>query len=198
PHTSSRFPSTTLFRSPRTRGRIPRSRAAHRPTGPPARGDRRDRGDPMTRPPAGGYRPGELTVHDDPEALSAVVGALRATGRQIVLVPTMGALHAGHLELVRQARRVPGATVVVSIFVTPLQFGAGEDLDSYPRTLDADVELLRAEGVELVFAPTAATMYPAGERTNVVTGPLGAALEGASRPIHIEQLHPMAYMLLNP
>src|SRR5699024_12799865 len=185
---------------PRARNRRPRRRTAHRPAGPPARGDRRDRGDPMPRTPvgAGGYRPGVLTVHDDPAALSAVVGALRATGRQIVLVPTMGALHAGHLELVRQARRVPGATVVVSIFVNPLQFGAGEDLDSYPCTLDADVELLRAEGVELVFAPTAATMYPAGARTTVVTGPLGAALEGASRPIHIEQLHPMAYMLLNP
>src|SRR5699024_1288295 len=171
---------------PRARNRRPRRRTAHRPAGPPARGDRRDRGDPMPRTPvgAGGYRPGVLTVHDDPAALSAVVGALRATGRQIVLVPTMGALHAGHLELVRQARRVPGATVVVSIFVNPLQFGAGEDLDSYPRTLDADIELLRAEGVELVFAPTSATMHPAGPRTTVHPGPLGAELEGAARPTH--------------
>ena len=73
----------------------------------------------------------------------------------------MGALH-GHLTLVRAARRVPGAVVVVSIFVNPLQFGAGEDLEAYPRTLDDDLELLRGEGVEIVFAPTAADMYPGG------------------------------------
>ena len=73
----------------------------------------------------------------------------------------MGALHDGHLALVRTAKRVPGAVVVVSIFVNPLQFGAGEDLDAYPRTLDDDLAVLRAEGVEIVFAPTAADMYPA-------------------------------------
>ena len=65
-----------------------------------------------------------------------------------MLVPTMGALHAGHLQLVRVAKRIPGALVVVSIFVNPLQFAEGEDLDAYPRTLDADVELLRGEGAD--------------------------------------------------
>ena len=110
--------------------------------------------------------------------------ALRHTGRRVMLVPTMGALHDGHLALVRAAKRVPGAVVVVSIFVNPLQFGAGEDLDAYPRTLDDDLELLRAEGVEIVFTPTAAEMYPDGPRTSVQPGPLGAELEGAARPTH--------------
>lgn len=133
---------------------------------------------------AGGYVRGQLTVHHDPAALAAVSRALRGVGKQIVLVPTMGALHAGHLALVRQAKRVPGSVVVVSIFVNPLQFGAGEDLDAYPRTLDRDLELLRGEGVELVFAPNAAAMYPHGPRTMIHPGPLGAELEGASRPTH--------------
>lgn len=131
-----------------------------------------------------GYAPGELTVHHQPAEITTVSRALRAVGRQVVLVPTMGALHAGHIELVRQAKRVPGSVVIVSIFVNPLQFGEGEDLDAYPRTLDNDVEMLRAEGVELVFAPNAAAMYPEGPRTVIHPGPLGAELEGASRPTH--------------
>ncbi|MEU2006600.1 pantoate--beta-alanine ligase [Rhodococcus sp. NPDC019627] len=131
----------------------------------------------------GGYKRGELTVHHDPKVLTRVSKALRGVGRQIALVPTMGALHAGHLELVRQAK-LTGAVVIVSIFVNPLQFGAGEDLDSYPRTLDADLELLREAGVELAFVPTAAVMYPAGQRTMIHPGPLGAELEGAARPTH--------------
>ncbi|WP_305093733.1 pantoate--beta-alanine ligase [Prescottella sp. R16] len=131
----------------------------------------------------GGYKRGELTVHHDPAILTRVSKALRGVGRQVALVPTMGALHAGHLELVRQAK-LSGAVVIVSIFVNPLQFGANEDLDAYPRTLDADLDLLREAGVELVFAPNASAMYPAGPRTTVQPGPLGAELEGASRPTH--------------
>ncbi|MFC4603781.1 pantoate--beta-alanine ligase [Rhodococcus kronopolitis] len=130
-----------------------------------------------------GYARGELTVHHDPAVLTKVSKALRHVGRQVALVPTMGALHAGHLELVRQAQ-MRGAVVIVSIFVNPLQFAAGEDLDAYPRTLDSDLELLRGEGVELVFAPSVAQMYPAGQRTMIHPGPLGAELEGASRPTH--------------
>ena len=99
-----------------------------------------------------------------------------------MLVPTMGALHDGHLTLVRAAKRVPGSVVVVSIFVNPLQFGAGEDLDAYPRTLDSDLAMLRAEGVEMAFTPSAAAMYPDGPRTSVQPGPLAAELEGAARP----------------
>ncbi|MEV0250179.1 pantoate--beta-alanine ligase [Nocardia sp. NPDC050712] len=129
------------------------------------------------------YRPGELKLHHDPAVVSAISKALRGVGRTVGLVPTMGALHEGHLAIVREAKR-RNRVVIVSIFVNPLQFGAGEDLDKYPRTLDADVELLRAEGVDVVFAPSALDMYPDGPRTTVQPGPVGAELEGASRPTH--------------
>jgi pantoate--beta-alanine ligase len=134
------------------------------------------------RPPA--FKAGELNLYPNPRDVTDVSRALRHTGRRVMLVPTMGALHDGHLALVRAAKRVPGAVVAVSIFVNPLQFGAGEDLDAYPRTLDDDVALLRAEDVEIVFAPTAAAMYPGGMRTTVQPGPLAADLEGAARPTH--------------
>lgn len=113
-----------------------------------------------------------------PEALKDVLGTA-----PVSLVPTMGALHDGHLALVKQAK-APGNPVVVSIFVNPLQFAPGEDLDAYPRTLAEDVEKLEAEGVEAVFAPSPETMYPHGPRTTIHPGPLGQVLEGASRPTH--------------
>lgn len=131
-----------------------------------------------------GYAAGETTVHNTIAGISQVTRALRKTGRPVVLVPTMGALHAGHLELVEAAKTLPRAVVVVSIFVNPLQFGEGEDFDAYPRTLDEDVEKLRAAGVELVFAPSANEMYPNGFRTTVAPGPLADELEGATRPGH--------------
>ena len=134
------------------------------------------------RPPA--FKSGELNVYSAPRDVTDVRRALRHTGRRVMLVPTMGALHDGHLALVRAAKRVPGSVVVVSIFVNPLQFGAGEDLDAYPRTLDSDLAMLRGEGVEIVFTPTAADMYPNGLRTTVQPGPLAAELEGGSRPTH--------------
>ncbi|BBZ72263.1 pantoate--beta-alanine ligase [Mycobacterium paraseoulense] len=134
------------------------------------------------RPPA--FTAGELNLYSRPRDVTDVCRALRHTGRRVMLVPTMGALHDGHLTLVRAAKRVPGAVVAVSIFVNPLQFGAGEDLDAYPRTLDHDLALLRGEGVEIVFAPTAAAMYPDGLRTTVQPGPLAADLEGGPRPTH--------------
>ncbi len=127
---------------------------------------------------------GELNVHSAPHEVSGVSRALRRTGRRVMLVPTMGALHDGHIALIRAANRVPGAVVVVSIFVNPLQFGDGEDLDAYPRVLDTDLARLRDEGVEVAFTPTAAAMYPDGIRTAVIPGPLGAELEGAARPMH--------------
>jgi pantoate--beta-alanine ligase len=133
----------------------------------------------------GGYAPGELTVHTAPSAIAPVTRALRGAGRRLALVPTMGALHEGHRELIRHARRMPGAGVVaVSIFVNPLQFGPNEDLARYPRPLDADLQVCRDEGVELVFAPTVDDMYPAGSTTTVDPGPLGTELEGAVRPGH--------------
>lgn len=140
---------------------------------------------------------GELNVYTQPRDVSDVTRALRATGRRIMLVPTMGALHEGHLTLIRTAKRVQGAVVVVSIFVNPLQFGAGEDLAAYPRTLDDDLAALRAEGVEIAFTPTAGDMYPEGTRTTVVPGPLGAELEGAARPTHFAGVLTVVLKLFN-
>lgn len=130
------------------------------------------------------FTPGGLNVYSAPRDVADVARALRTTGRRVMLVPTMGALHDGHLTLIRQAKRVQGAVVVVSIFVNPLQFGANEDLDAYPRTLDDDLAALRAEGVDVVFTPTVSDIYPDGTRTSVHPGPLGGELEGASRPGH--------------
>ena len=139
---------------------------------------------------------GQLNVYPTPHGVSEVCRALRHTGRRVMLVPTMGALHEGHLALVKAAKRVPGAVVVVSIFVNPLQFGAGEDLDAYPRTLDADLEMLGAEGVEVAFTPTPSVMYPDGPRTTVHPGPLGDELEGAVRPTHFAGMLTVVLKLL--
>lgn len=125
-------------------------------------------------------------VHATISGIRDAIADLRSAQRTVALVPTMGALHDGHLALVRRARELADA-VVVSIFVNPLQFGAGEDLDRYPRTLDADVAALALEGVELVFAPSAAEMYPDGAvETSVAAGHVGTLYEGASRPGHFD------------
>ena len=116
---------------------------------------------------------------------------------RIVLVPTMGALHAGHLELVRRAHAL-GSIVVVSIFVNPLQFGAGEDLERYPRTLDDDLAALATENVAFVFAPTAREMYPDGASdTRVAAGSVGSLYEGATRPGHFDGMLTVVAKLLN-
>jgi pantoate--beta-alanine ligase len=131
------------------------------------------------------YVPGELTPHVSPTELGTTTRALRGAGRKVALVPTMGALHEGHRELIRHARRLPGSTVTaVSIFVNPRQFGPDEDLARYPRPLADDVAACREEGVELVFAPRVEDIYPPGADTAVAPGPLGAELEGAVRPGH--------------
>jgi pantoate--beta-alanine ligase len=109
----------------------------------------------------------------------------RDLGRRgtVGLVPTMGALHEGHLSLVRRARSECDA-VVATIFVNPLQFGPNEDLDKYPRTFDADCEQLEQERVDLLFAPAPDEMYRSGAATTVDVGPVGTRLDGASRPGH--------------
>ena len=116
------------------------------------------------------------------------------------VVMTMGALHEGHLELVRQARvqAGPGGQVVVTIFVNPLQFGAGEDLEKYPRDLDGDVTKLASVGADLVFAPGPDVVYPAGDPiVRVSAGRIGQVLEGASRPGHLDGVLTVVLKLLH-
>jgi pantoate--beta-alanine ligase len=111
------------------------------------------------------------------------VGEARAEQRRVALVPTMGALHEGHLRLVDEARRRAGA-VVMTIYVNPLQFGPKEDLARYPRDLPRDRALAQARGVDALFAPTDAVMYPAGSEIRVIPGPTADRWEGAARPGH--------------
>ena len=123
--------------------------------------------------------------------------AARGGDAHVVLVPTMGALHAGHRELVRRAVAA-GDIVVVSIFVNPLQFGVNEDLDTYPRTLDADVAALAEEGADIVFAPHAREMYPDGaSSTRVTAGAVGGLYEGAARPGHFDGMLTVVAKLIN-
>lgn len=124
-----------------------------------------------------------MRIVDTVAGLRAAVRDQRAAGQEIALVPTMGALHEGHLSLVRAARR-PGAHIVASIFVNPLQFGPGEDLAKYPRPFEDDVRLLESAGVDLLFHPSVDEMYPEGSDTRVVPGPIAEVLEGARRPGH--------------
>lgn len=158
-----------------------------------------------------GYTAGETTVHDTIAGIAQVTRALRKTGRPVVLVPTMGALHEGHLELVRAAKSLPRAVVVVSIFVNPLQFGEGEDFDAYPRTLDDDRRLLGEAGAAAVFAPSVAEMYGEGlvesirEKglvdmafmSHAVPGTAARLWEGANRPTHFAGVTMVVSKLFN-
>ncbi len=122
-------------------------------------------------------------VFREPAAMRARVEDLRRDGRRIAVVPTMGALHEGHLELVRQAR-ARADVVILTIFVNPTQFGATEDLSRYPRDEEGDLAQARAAGIDLAFCPDAAAMYPAGAQTFVEVRELQRPLCGASRPGH--------------
>ncbi|HSK26471.1 MAG TPA: pantoate--beta-alanine ligase [Jiangellales bacterium] len=127
---------------------------------------------------------GPLVVRTREELLDA---QLAHDVTETAVVMTMGALHEGHATLVRAARELvgPDGSVTVTVFVNPLQFGAGEDLDRYPRSLDADLLLCAREGVDVVFAPDVAEVYPGGDPlVRIDPGPLGGVLEGASRPGH--------------
>jgi pantoate--beta-alanine ligase len=117
-------------------------------------------------------------------SLADLAAARERLGSPVVLVPTMGALHGGHRSLLRRAAGLagPDGSVVASVFVNPRQFGPAEDLDRYPRTLGADLDMCAGEGVTVVFAPAAAEMYPAEPVVTVDPGPMGQLLEGEFRP----------------
>jgi pantoate--beta-alanine ligase len=121
--------------------------------------------------------------------------AHRLAGRRVALVPTMGALHAGHGRLL-QGAHAHADWVVCSIFVNPMQFGPGEDFNKYPRTLDSDLEVCRQAGCQAVFAPSGAEMYPSGFATTITPGPIGAMLEGAHRPGHFDGVMTVVCKLL--
>jgi len=128
--------------------------------------------------------------------IQAFVAACRKQGRRVGFVPTMGAFHEGHLTLMREARRNNGA-VIVSIFVNPIQFTAGEDYDRYPRRLDQDTKMAESEGVDVIFAPSVAEMYPKGFDTYVDQTDLPAKLCGEFRVGHFRGVMTIVTKLFN-
>ncbi|MCM2580359.1 pantoate--beta-alanine ligase [Streptomyces sp. MTZ3.1] len=134
-----------------------------------------------------------------PRTADELLALPRGEGERAVVM-TMGALHEGHAALIRTARdRVgPDGQVVVTVFVNPLQFGAGEDLDRYPRTLDADLVVAEKAGADAVFAPSTDEVYPGGEpQVRITAGPMGGRLEGASRPGHFDGVLTVVAKLLH-
>jgi pantoate--beta-alanine ligase len=132
----------------------------------------------------------------DIEALREALAGLRAGGGTVAFVPTMGALHAGHMALVAEAKR-RATHVVASIFVNPTQFGPGEDLSTYPRREASDSKMLDESGCALLWAPDAAAMYPEGFATTVSVAGLTADLDGATRPGHFDGVATVVLKLLN-
>ena len=126
-----------------------------------------------------------MQIVRDIETLREEVAALRAQGGRIAFVPTMGALHAGHMALVAEGRR-RADHVVASIFVNPTQFAASEDLSTYPRREATDARMLEEEGCAILWSPDVATMYPEGAAIDVRAGSLGEGLDGAARPGHFD------------
>lgn len=134
-------------------------------------------------------------IHSPVEMQKRMIAA-RAEGKRIGFVPTMGALHAGHIALAERAR--PDCDILVmSIFVNPLQFGPSEDLDKYPRTLEADSEKAEKVGVDLIFSPSPREMYPAGFDSTVTCGAITTRLEGAARPGHFDGVTTVVLKLFN-
>lgn len=136
-----------------------------------------------------------MQIVETAAALHALADAKRAAGRRIALVPTMGALHEGHLSLVDEARKCADV-VVVSIFVNPTQFGPNEDFARYPRPLESDLALCRDAFVDVVFTPPVAQMYPPGSQTFVALSELSQPLCGRSRPEHFRGVATVVAKLL--
>ena len=130
------------------------------------------------------------------DELRAVLDEHRSSGLSVGLVPTMGALHAGHLSLVRRARN-SSDIVVVSVFVNPKQFGEGEDFERYPRDTEGDLELLEGERADIAFLPSVDQMYPAGATVGVTAGSIGDRFEGADRPGHFDGVCTVVTKLFN-
>lgn len=147
------------------------------------------------RPPVTRARRRALRRVASPARVHALVGRWKRAGLRVAFVPTMGAIHEGHRSLVRRAR-ASADRVVASIFVNPLQFGPGEDFARYPRPVRRDRALLAAAGVDLLWEPRGADLYPPGHRTRVSVRGLADVLEGAARPGHFEGVATVVLILL--